>query len=68
MPESESPINSTNFYFSKLCALVEDKSILQQLQSIHPEELQGQIEELPLQIASSSDRVNLGEAQGTNIN
>lgn len=68
MPESESPINSTNFYFRKLCALLEDKSILQQLQSIHPEELQGQIEELPLQIASSSDRVNLGEAQGTNIN
>lgn len=68
MPKSESPINSTNFYFRKLCALLEDKSILQQLQSIHPEELQGQIEELPLQIASSSDRVNLGEAQGTNIN
>lgn len=68
MPESESPINSKNFYFRKLCALLEDKSILQQLQSIHPEELQGQIEELPLQIASSSDRVNLGEAQGTNIN
>ena len=68
MPESESPINSRNFYSRKLCALPEDKSILQQLQSIHPEELQGQIEELPLQIASSSDRVNLGEAQGTNIN
>lgn len=68
MPESESPINSRNFYFRKLCALLEDKSILQQLQSIHPEELQGQVEELPLQIASSSDCVNLGEAQGTNIN
>ena len=68
MPESESPINSTNFYSRKLCALLEDHSILQQLQSIHPEELQGQIEELPQQIASSSDRVNLGEAQGTNIN
>lgn len=67
MPESESPINSTNFYSRKLCALLKDHSILQQLQSIHPEELQGQ-EELPQQIASSSDRVNLGEAQGTNIN
>ncbi|MGV2388366.1 MAG UNVERIFIED_CONTAM: hypothetical protein LVR29_08690 [Microcystis novacekii LVE1205-3] len=40
---------------------------MQDLQSIHPEELQGQ-EELPQQIASSSDCVNLGEAQGTNIN
>ncbi|MBE9072315.1 type III-B CRISPR-associated protein Cas10/Cmr2, partial [Microcystis sp. LEGE 08355] len=68
MPESESPINSKNFYSRKLRALLKDHYILQQLQSIHPEELQGQIEELPLQIASSSDRVNLGEAQGTNIN
>ncbi len=27
MPESESPINSKNFYSRKLCALLEDQSI-----------------------------------------
>ncbi|QNP29596.1 type III-B CRISPR-associated protein Cas10/Cmr2 [Cylindrospermopsis curvispora GIHE-G1] len=61
MPESDSPINSTNFYSRKLYALLEDHSILQQWPSIPPGEL-------PEQIASSSDRVNLAQIPGTNIN